>query len=344
MYLAGGTIPDNRIYYSKLLESGKQVEFNDRLYVDIDSKGGPVTALSELNDAIVVFKENHIYAINGDGPNNLGQGNFQEPVELTTDVGCTEPRSLVEIPQGIMFKSARGIYLLSGQGVSYIGEMVEAYNSQTITSAEILPEENVVYFLTDEGVTLVYDYLVRQWSVFTNFIGSSAIVWNDNYVYLNDDLMYISNKEKFTDGTSTYAFRLKTGPLRPEQLQGEFLCRRVYILGEYYSDHQVKISIYKNRGLAPNDEKTFDVSDFIDSDTWGDQATWGADDVWGGTGADYQFSYAPADIVYQSLNVEITEVPDTVPGRSFELTELALEWSPMKRSSSAARLGNARRG
>ena len=345
VYLSGGLIPDNRIYYSKLVTSGQQVEFNDRLYIEVDEKGGPVTGLSVLNDRLVIFKERHIFYVAGDGPNNLGAGDFQQPVEITTDVGCIDPRTIVEIPQGVMFLSNRGIYLLHDNfQVTYIGQNVEAYNDQTFVSAELLPDENIVYFLTSSGVTLAFDYLFGQWSVFTNHEGDSAVFWNNTYVYLDRSRskIYLSNKDVYLDDGQEYAFVLKTAPLRPDDLQRRFFAHRILVLGEYHSEHDIKLDVYRDRDGYPINSKTFDTDDFIDKVTWGSQATWGADSVWGGTGQDYQFQYTPGHSEYQTISIELTEVPSgEQPGQAFEITEVALEWSE---AGGLAQIGNSRRG
>lgn len=63
------------------------------------------------------------------------------------------------MPLGIMYKSNKGIYLLNRSlQVDYIGSPVEDYNSQNITSADLIQDKNRRRFLTSSGVTLVYDY------------------------------------------------------------------------------------------------------------------------------------------------------------------------------------------
>jgi hypothetical protein len=150
------------------------------------------------------------------------------------------------------------------------------------------------------------------------------------------------NPNKFTDGNVAYQWRAKTAPIRMGSLQEWWRCKRIYIMGEYFSEHKLRMNVFFNRELASQETITFDPSDFVEDTTWGSQATWGAQDVWGGAidGRDYQMSYAPARQKVQSISFEFLEIPGTEPGRSFELTELALYWAPM---SGLGRLAAVRR-
>jgi hypothetical protein len=334
LFFAGGSIKSNRVFYSKLRSDGVPVEFNDALSIELPDRGGAVTALTELRDNLIVFKKSQIYAVSGDGPNNAGFGDFQEPVLISSDVGCKDVRSVVITPDGVMFQSDKGIYLLSKDfSVAYIGAEVEAFNSLTITSAELVPDQNIVMFLSSDGSTLVYDYIFRQWSTFTNHQGVSGTLWNGKYTYIDSNgNVFRQNSDKYTDGNTAYKLRLKTGPIRIDDLQNFWRCKRVYVLAEYFSSHKLRMNTWFNRELAPRETEIFDPLDFISDEKWGDNDFWGAGAVWGGDidSRDYQFSYAPATQKCQSVSFEFEEIPGTEAGRAFELTELALMWAPMQ--------------
>lgn len=344
LFMAGGVIPSNRVAFTKLRIDGVPIEGNDALSIELPDRGGVVTALASLNESLVVWKERQIYIVTGDGPNNLGFGDFQEPVQVASDVGCIDARSVVETPDGLMFQSRKGIYLLGKDfSVVYIGADAEAFNDQSITSAELVPDQNIAIFLSSDGVPLVYDYLFRQWGTFTGHQGESATLWDNKYCYLRSDgQVYRQNSSKFTDGGVAYKFRAKTAPIRIDSLQQWWRVKRIYVLGEYFSSHSLRMNLFFNREAASFETVTWTPSDFIEDSKWGDEATWGGDDVWGGPldSRDYQMSYAPSRQKVQSISLEFEEIPGTEPGRSFELTELAFRWAP---KSGLGRLDAARR-
>ena len=81
-----------------------------------------------MDGRLVVFKRAVIQAITGAGPNDLGQGAFNPPQAASTAIGTSIPGSVVAMPDGIMFQSSKGIWLLDrGLGLTYVGAPVEQY-------------------------------------------------------------------------------------------------------------------------------------------------------------------------------------------------------------------------
>ena len=85
-----------------------------------------------------------------DGANDAGSGssitNFQF---VPSDVGCSNSKSVLLFPGGIIFKSPKGLYLINrGVQVQYFGSDVEAYNSQNVLSAVIVGSKNQIRLLT----------------------------------------------------------------------------------------------------------------------------------------------------------------------------------------------------
>lgn len=333
VFAAGGENRPYRVYYSKLRGEGVTVEFNDQLFVDVEEQGGPITALATLNDALVVFKRNRVYLVNGDGPNNLGLGDFNPPINVPSDSGCTDNSNAVEMPFGVMYKSSKGIYLLGQNArVQYIGAPVERFNSLNTVSASLLPDQNAVLFLHSDGVALYYDYNFDQWSTFTGHTGLSATVWQNRYTYLAaDGTVYFQDETNYRDGNRPYVFKARTAPIRMGGLQEYWRCGELHVLGEHFTPHKLQVDAYYNRDTYPRYTETKDPADFIDDATWGSQATWGADNVWGGDGRDYRMSFKLHPQKCEAISFEFTEVPDSMSnGQSFQLTELAILWAPLR--------------
>jgi hypothetical protein len=317
----------NQIQYSKERFEGAPVEFNDILVKQIKNAGGDITALEEMNEKLIIFKTDAIFFMSGDGPNNLGQqDSFTEPEQVTIDVGCTEPDSIVQTPQGIFFKSRKGIYLLdSGLGVQYIGADVEEFNDLYITSAKILPKFNQIRFLTETGECLVYNYFVNLWSTFTNHSGkSSETIGNDYYYIRSDGKLWKFNENSFSDAGSTIKMKMETSWLSFNQVQGFQRVYKALFLGEYKSAHSIVIKTLYNFNESLINEKIINSADFIDGSTYGEDSPYGSGSPYGTDGNVYQFRLNFKKQKCQSIKFVIEDSLPSV-GEGLTLSAITLE-------------------
>jgi hypothetical protein len=105
----GGGFAGNRPQTSKLFAPHLSPEFADddafRVTLPANCTGGAWC------DAQVFFTQEGIYQVNGDGPDGSGNG-FFTTTRLPFNIGCIDWRSVVVCDMGVMFQSARGLYLL----------------------------------------------------------------------------------------------------------------------------------------------------------------------------------------------------------------------------------------
>jgi hypothetical protein len=261
-----------RLYYSKPRFAGTPVAFNDVVgvsTVDIVDGGEEITALDNLNGSLVIFKDTSIHIMSGGGPDALGNGSFSPVRLLSSDVGCSDPRTVVRPPRGLMFLSKKGFYLLDlGFNVLYIGAPVEDYNSQTYTSVNVLPDKNEIRFLTSSGDTLMYNHLIDQWGVFTGHEGVGATILNDVYYYAKSDGTVLKEDSvNYQDGSTDFSMAFETSWIKPVPLvfgsrsptaQGFMRVRRSSFLGE--TD-------------ATNNSFTIQIA-YDYNDTYDDSLTW----------------------------------------------------------------------
>jgi len=235
----------SQIQYSKQHFTGRAVDFHDGLMLTIPEDGGAITGLRVMANNLIVFKERAIYAITGDGPNNLGFGQFGPAQLISSDVGCKNQKSIVSTPLGMMFQSNKGIYIITKQyQVGYIGAEVEAYNGATITRASVALDRNQVVFLSSDSRTLLYDYHFKQWSTFTNHQGTSATYWNNLYCYgRTDGEVYKESTTNFSDAGARVQLRLETSWVALNTLQGFQRVRRAMVLGEFKSGHRLALDV-----------------------------------------------------------------------------------------------------
>lgn len=330
LWMIGGGERYNNLRFSKLRSDGEPVAFSEVLEVtDAPERGGKTVAVSYVNNTPIVFKERLIYALAGDGPDNLGQNGQYVIQQISADMGCVDPGSVISYVGGLIFKSGKGIFRL-GQDLSltYIGADVEAYNTQRFVSATAVPDSNQIIFLTNDGSTLLYDYFYNAWSRFSNHEGIGSTVWGEtDYVYLRSDgRIYKRDVNTWLDAGAPFALRARTAPLRLKNaLQGFWKLRKLFLLGDWRSEHRLKVKVYYDREVGAFESFTFDPAEFIDTAAWGDWDTWGDFDYWGGTrdGQTYQFERKLKRQKCQTVSFEFYDTGANGP--SYEVSELLLE-------------------
>jgi hypothetical protein len=281
----------------------------------------------------VVFKEDRIFLISGDGPQPDGANDtFSIAYELPSKVGCINPKSLVETDEGLMMQSQKGIYLLARNGQAvYIGQGVHAYNDLTITAAVALPDKNQVRFVTSDGPTLVYDYEQKDqrgfgaWSTYTNLESRGAAIYDGRITILRNSGAVWQESDGYLDVGSYIELRVQTGWMAFAGLQGWKRVYRILLLGEKKSDHTLNMSFAYNYEDTEHQYVTFDTT-ALDAETFGDSSPFGAGAFGGaGDGDIYQFRVGPSRQQCTSIRVTVWDSGQSGTGESMTLTDLSAE-------------------
>lgn len=233
-------------WYSKEVIPGFPVEMSDLFVQNIDELGGPITAGLQMDDKLIIFKNRNIFYMTGTGPSPSGTNNdFSSPLLINSDVGAVDQKSVVLMPNGIMFKSNKGIYLLDRSlSASYIGAEVEAYNGDDVTSAQLMKTVNQVRFTLNSGVCLVYDYFFQQWSVFSNIAAGDSCRFEGNFTYLKPDGTVMEETPGlYLDDTSFIPLSGTTAWLGFAGVQGFQRVYKALILGAQDGNHTLVITV-----------------------------------------------------------------------------------------------------
>lgn len=319
------------LWFSKQVIEDTPVEMSDlfTVYVAPSSAAqgatGPITALAAMDDKLIIFKSNSIYYMTGNGPDNTGGSNdFSTPVFITSTVGCSNPNSLVVTPNGIMFQSDKGIWLL-GRDLSskYLGAAVEAYNDDTVVSALTIPNTNEVRFNLEGGTVLLYDYYYDQWGTFSNIPGISSVLFNSLHTYLaSNGTVRQETPNEYMDGSQPVLISFTTAWLKLTNLQGFQRAYFFFLLGTFLSPHKLTVSV------SYDYEQGSDTSVVITPDNtfteWGDDSLWGGSSPWGGTHQVEQWRVFLSKQKCQSIQITVNESFDnsygTVPGAGVSLS------------------------
>ena len=325
-----GLEDENKLVYSKIRFENQPIEFNDSLTINTKAQGGAITALKAMDEKLVIFKDEAIYYMIGDGPNNIGeQDDFTEPELVSSEIGCIQVNSVVLTPLGLFFKSKKGIYVLNrNMQLGYIGAPVEVFNDLSITSAITIPQENQVRFTTSDGDALVYNYFTNKWATFTNHLALSATSVGSDYYFLRPDgVIYKENLDKFSDNGSPINIELSTGWISFAGLQGFQRVYKLFLLGQFKSPHKLRIRIAYDFNEAFIQEKIINVSDFTDNNAYGDYSPYGEPETtpYGGEGNVYQLRLDLKKQKCQSIKIRIEEIQHTTPGEGLTLSNVAFE-------------------
>jgi hypothetical protein len=209
---------------------------------------GPIVTVGVLDDKLIIFKENELFYLVGTGPDNTGANNdFTDPIYISSIVGCNNAKSIVKTPEGLMFQSSKGIWLLNRNlQVTYVGAPVEQYNSYSVVSAVNIVGTNQVRFAMSNDVTLIYDYFYGQWGTFTGIPMVSSTIYQGYHTFINSTGgVFQETAGQYYDGTiaSPVLMSFTTGPLNVAGLQGFERAYWFNFIGDYLSEHTLTCSI-----------------------------------------------------------------------------------------------------
>ncbi len=247
----------DRVNYSSFFVDGETLWFNAQLSFLVHGGTGPITGMASMDGRLYIFKRDAVFVVDGDGPpENGGSGaEFSPPSKLAVEYGCIDPRSICNTPLGIIYRSRRGIELLtrSGQG-TWIGERVQnTVSDNPVTKSVLLYDDSRLYvFLaesestTSDGIVLLYDLSADCWSVLKYTVDSvygralrGAATWELTDGNRRIAILYglstakISYIPSIPTATETVPWTIETGWIRPTGAQGRHVLHDAMLLGRY---------------------------------------------------------------------------------------------------------------
>lgn len=251
----------NLWWFSKQVIEGTPVEMSDLLTYYVaptiasQASTGPITAAAPMDDKLIMFKSGSIYYINGTGPDNTGANNqYSQPIFITAAVGCDNQKSIALTPDGLMFQSGQGIWLLGRDlSTSYIGSPVESYNSYAVTSAVSIPNTTQIRFTLSNGTELIYDYFYGKWDTATPPTAISGVIYQGLHTLLDSSgNIWQEDPGSYLDNTSPVNLSFTTPWYNLAGLQGYERAYYAYLLGTYVSPHILTVQIYYDYASTPS--------------------------------------------------------------------------------------------
>jgi hypothetical protein len=335
-FVLAGT-DDDSVWFSTENEDGEVPYFSIGLRL-APFENGRITGIAVLDEKLVLFKETGIYTLSGQLPNKQGIGFIPTPVQVSTDAGCIDPQSVVAFPQGVMFRSARGIYVLDRSlQVSFLGEpvarTVEA-SAKTVAPMLVTKQNHIRFDLHDEaeggaGSVAVYDYLRGMWTQSryareddTSQAPAAQLVAADGRVYWldADGALWRDRENAYADNDdeAVFTYRVRSGWIKAAGPQGYFTSNKAGILGKYGLPHTLTVNVYAD----------YDESTVIASNTY---------ELSSAPSAGYQFMASIATARTARMQaIAIEAIVSALDGETAigpeppaELSSFILEWDPI---------------
>jgi hypothetical protein len=308
----------NRLWYSKQVIQTTPVDMSDlfTIYVSptIASQGstGRMKCIAPMDDKLIIFKPNALYYINGTGPDNLGNNSqYSEPIFITSVVGSTNQQSIVFQPDGLMFQSDKGIWLLGrGMGVSYIGAPVEEFTKDALVQSAIsVPGTTQVRFTLSSGITLMYDYFFQQWGTFTGVPAISSTLYQDLHTFVDSfGRVFQETPGLYLDGTTPVTLSFTTSWINLAGLQGYQRAYQFWMLGQFISPHFLQVGIAYDYNPAIQQAPTITPDNF--SPTYGTSSPYGQQSPYGFPGDVEQWRIFFTNQRCQAFQLTVQEIFD----------------------------------
>ena len=270
----------NNIFYSSFAVDGESPWFSPAFFINVP--GDPLIALASMDGVLVAFKKKGIWVIDGDGPpENGGTGTeFSPPRRILTEYGCTDARSLISTPNGMMYRSSRGIELLTRSlQVVWAGDRVMSTVDGlpvTVGSAHDRTNSRCYWILagsvTADGQpatdvnTLCYDISADVWTTlpetlfvkdicYADWAGTDRIVW-----LTPGPGLYLEPAGTYTDNGNLNAWTVETGWIRGPSVQDRIKAADILIAAKRHTNHNLIVSVAYDYSDTYSFTKTFTPS------------------------------------------------------------------------------------
>lgn len=309
---------DGTLWYSKQVLQDTPVELSDLFTIfvapTIGAQGstGKLKCIAPMDDKLILFKQDAIYYLVGNGPDNTGANNdYSDPVFVTSTVGSSNQNSIVFIPQGLLFQSDKGIWLLGRDlSTSYIGSPVEQYTTgTTVKSALVIPGTNQVRFTMSSGITLMYDYFYGQWGTFTGIPSISSTLFEDVHTFIDSyGRAFQETSGSYLDGSNPVLMSFTTSWFNLAGLQGYERAYFFYLLGTYLSPHKLQMQIAYDYGYP---SQTVVITPDNYNGTYGSDPIYGNGSPLGGPASLEQWRVFLDKQKVQSFQITLNEIYDS---------------------------------
>ena len=265
--IVGGADDPKSVYYSNSPAAYQAASFAVGNVIRMEHESG-CTAAGNVNDKLILFSANGIYATFGQFRDATGAGDALAELESIHDfIGCAQPASVVSIPTGLLFFATDGRFYLIDEklGLNPIGLRVQDVTLGTGSgafnvvqgAAHVEAEREVRFYLQDPtslaAAALVYNYQVDQWAfdLITDPAGGLLDAWGG--ACFSDALKcfavtpssYMQDTgTSYMDGAAYISLQVRTAWIQPAGSQDYSRFRYAQVLGRVAGAHNLTVRVY----------------------------------------------------------------------------------------------------
>lgn len=307
----GGLIRPSDVQVSREAFRGETISFSEfsNFFNQVNRN---VSAVQNLDGSLLVFTEQDMYQIFGSGPDDLGGGIVQAPIEVASQGGLINNqgwRSLLKTDMGVFYQHSQNKLLVLPRGATSpqdIGEPIQGILDQypIISGATRIKNDYLASFAVgnennNDARLLTIDFHESQWLVDelpleTNGIIDSVVEYDSKLAYCSGGVVYYQRDDFADNGTDFIPTELITNAIYPFGLGGKGMIYDFEYIGENRSDCTLTLSVSYDDG-----QNWVAMSDVVYSG------------VTSGTTAKEQ--YTPANQLFSSVVFKL-EVSGTDPG------------------------------
>lgn len=363
--LSAGT--PGTIYYSKLFDPNIAPEFSASLVLEL-GRNRRLSALGVLDEKVIVFEPDAISVISNSGPDNTGNNGDFFLDNLQTTVGCEDPESVIETPDGLMFFSTQTqtFHLISrdlqiveiGEGIEdlcngfnitgavhYVGEREVRFYGIAVPGGEFGPDPSVAAGVPPRpprpryknaapqaNVAIVYNYQYQRWTVLDL---DEAPLLATRYMDTPSYLTSLWNVYMVDDDWSnSQLLKYRTPWIKMASLQSYGLTEKLAFVGKYLSDWNANSGDFE-----AGDIKVTLAFDYSGDNAYTEEYLFRANVDLNQGQERLQFSVNPHRRKAEAIQVTVEEVPTTKvddaeptygPGRGFALAGLDIIYTPKR--------------
>jgi hypothetical protein len=233
---------DYKVFYSKPSVDYYGARFADGLSIDVPHASGGLLALASMDYALYMFAKNEVYSISGQPAGATGEGgSLGTPERRFNGIGCSNPKSVLLTPKGIVFQSSKGIYLiLRNQELVFIGSGPFADRATSIVGSFVDEARSEFHYTLSTGVEWVYNWEDKIW---TSFILPATPIYS---TLQGSTPKFLSAAGVYTgsSGSETIPITMTTSWIALSGIQGFQRVRNLMLLMSNLSYPVLTISIY----------------------------------------------------------------------------------------------------
>ena len=264
--IVGGSDDQRTLYYSNAPQAYQAPSFAVGNVIRMEHENG-CTAAGNVNDKLILFSDNAVYATVGQFRDATGAGDALAELESVHDyIGCTQPTSVVSIPPGLIFFGTDSRFYLIDErlGLNPIGLRVQTLTQGTgfsrfdnvQASVHIESEREVRFYMQDtlsgSASILVYNYQIDQWSTDKVYIAGSAFYGTWCGACMSSELgcfvphtfgWVTDNGTTYYDGTTWITLTAHTAWIQPGGSQDYARFRYAQVLGRSAAAHDLTVTV-----------------------------------------------------------------------------------------------------